>query len=504
MRIKNRNNKRKKKNERKSPNSGASVNKRPKTSSRTVSDDDSEIIESEESEALPETFGGETKESDSDRRGREKEERKRQQTEEAAERERQRGANIAASQSIPCLANIGGIRVEKNGIIEFEGGETFEKWTKQEAEDATGILKKTIKANIHRKNKSSGTKGIFKGQQVMFINAPVDTSNKVPCGHCTQHFSITGTRIQHVRKFHPGVLPPARKNSRMPEEFETFTTRKQYAIIIKRIKSTIKCDRKKHNVTEEDKVKLMAMDNRETYHMIARQICEHMNAKGMFADYNVIDDNGGLIKHGFVFRSHGGLFNVSLDRIEDNADGFYKLHFPDPKNALKNIHVVAQMANVACKASTATIQTKVTDFENKSVEQRKKDFKKVLDISNKKTQNGERTPLYAHANNTWANDNKCKGAFDTYQAYWRHLLVLLEDQEGLCAVATIPMSLESGPWLMSCDAIDPRLGHVPDNLRLVCFYNNPTNHSKQNKALTDTTPTSLNTVLHDEYWRIVR
>ena len=64
MRIKNRNNKRKKKND-KSNNSGASVKKRPKTSSRTVSDDDSEIIESVESEALPETFGGETKESDS-------------------------------------------------------------------------------------------------------------------------------------------------------------------------------------------------------------------------------------------------------------------------------------------------------------------------------------------------------------------------------------------------------------------------------------------------------
>jgi hypothetical protein len=451
---------------------------------------------------------GETKESDSDRRGRQKKERKRQQAEDAAERERQRNAKRAKSQSISCLANIGGERVEKNGIIEFEGGETFGPFsTKQKAEEATGILKGTIKQNIHRKNKSRGEKGIFKDQQVLFISAPVDTSNKFHCDvpGCGKHYSTKGGITEHVRDKHPEVpLPPARKNLRMPEEFETFMKRKQYAIIVKRIKSIIQRDRTKHNVTEEDKAKLLAMDNRETHHMIARQICEHMNLFGMFANENVIDDNGGLIVHGFVFRSHGGLFNVSLDRIEDNADGFYKLHFPDPKNALKNIHVVAQMANVACKASTATIQKKVTDFENKSVEQRKKDFKKVLDISNKKTQNGERTPLYAHANNTWANDNKCKGAFDTYQAYWKHMLVLLEKQEGLCKVAKIPMSLESGPWLMSCDAIDPRLGHVPGNLRLVCFYNNPTNHSKQNKDPNDPTPHSLNTVLHNEYWRIVR
>ena len=221
--------------------SGASVKKRPKTSSRTVSDDDSEIIESEESEALPETFGGETKEFDSDRRGREQKERKRQQAEDAAERERQRNAKRAKSQSISCLANIGGERVEKNGIIEFEGGETFGPFsTKQEAEEATGILKGTIKQNIHRKNKSRGEKGIFKDQQVLFISAPVDTSNKFHCDvpGCGKHYSTKGGITEHVRDKHPEVpLPPARKNLRMPEEFETFMTRKQYAIIIKRIKA---------------------------------------------------------------------------------------------------------------------------------------------------------------------------------------------------------------------------------------------------------------------------
>ena len=487
------------------------------------------------------------------------------------------------------IANIGGERVEKNGIIEFEGGETFGPYSKQEAKDNTGIPKLTIDSNIYRKCKSRGKKGIFEGKKVMFINAPVDTSDKVPCKHCNKHFSIKGGMTAHVRAKHPNVLPPAVEIIKMPEEYKTFTppiTQKQYAFVVKRVRSNIEHDiriselstlmalvegydepwssvnkegaakkyhlteqqiqdsidnneeltivkgmhklqlglgktkkiklagRKvtfswKHKVTEEDKIKVLAMDNLETYHMIARQICEYMNAKGMFAKENVTDDNGGFIRHGFVFESHGGLFNLSFDRIEDNytvnGQTFRKLHYPDPENALENINVVAFMANVQCKASTKMIQETYDIYKNKSEEQRKKEFEEVLEFSHKKTKNGERTPLYGHAKNIWTKDEQCKGAFDTAKAYWKHMLVLLKKQKGICAVAKIPMSaFGSGPWKISCDAINPLLGHVPRNLRLVCLYNNPQDFSKLNKDLTDTTPTSLTTEIHDEYWRIVR
>ena len=589
-------NKRKNKKRRKSNNSGSNDNKRPKTSSRTVTDDDSEIVESK-SEALLETFGGETKESDSDRRGREKKEREQKKTEKAAERERQRRAKKSASTTKPCFANIGGKRVKKNGIMTFEGGTDFPTdfpyLSRSIAEEATGISLSAIGNNINKKSKSNGKKGIFKDQQVMFINAPVDTSNRVHCEHCNKHYGTKGVMIRHVRAFHPGILPPAQEITRMPEQYKTFTTpitQKQYAFLVARVKANIEHDRDKskmkklmalvdgfaepwpslniegaakkyhldeqqirdsiannesltivkgihklqlglgkirrinladrkvtfswkYKVTEEDKIKLDEMKNRETYHMIAQQICVHMNAKGMFASENVIDDNGGLIVHGFVFESHGGLFNISLDRIEDeytvNGQTFRKLHYPNPENALENINVVAFMANVTCKASTATIQERYDIYKNKSEDQQKEDFKNVLDNSQRCSINGKKTPLYQHANKIWKRD-KCKGAFpDTptkrgFRAYWQHMLVLLEKQEGLCAVAKIPMSLESGPWLMSCDAIDPKKGHVPGNLRLVCLYNNTPDHSKLNKDLTDTRPRSLNTILHDEYWRIVR
>ena len=576
----------KKPKKRKSTNSGSNDNKRPR-----LSDDDSDSFDSTISEALPETFGGETKETDCDRRGREKKERERKKIEEAAERERQRVAKSAASKTKPCIANIGGKRVEKNGIMTFEGGTDFQYLSRPIAEEATGISKRAIVNNISMGCQSRGIKGIFKGQKVMFINAPDDTSDKVPCGHCNSHFNSICAMRQHVRAKHPGFYPSAAKRTRMPEQYKTFTppiTPKQYSFLVKKIRGNIqsdlkKCDQKelmalvegvaelpeplpsvnikgaakkyhfteeqildsianneeltigggrhvlingrgrtttiklaghkvtfswKYKVTEEDKIKLLAMNNRETYHMIARQICEYMNAKGMFAKKNVIDDNGGLLKHGFVFESHGGLFAISFDRIEDeytvNGQTFHKLHYPNLDDALENIRVVALMANVAYKATTAKIQERYDIYKNKSEDQQKEEFKKVLEISHKQYHNGKNTPLYGHASKIWADDKLCKGAFDTYQDYWQHMLVLLKEQEGLCKVAKIPMSLESGPWKISCDAIDPLLGHVPDNLRLVCLYNNVIDHSKQNKDLTDTRPHSLNTILHNEYWRIVR
>ena len=72
----------------------------------------------------------------------------------------------------------------------------------------------------------------------MFINAPVDTSDRVPCEHCNKHYEYRRHMIQHVRAKHPGVLPPAREITRMPEEYKTFTppiTPKQYAFIVEKV-----------------------------------------------------------------------------------------------------------------------------------------------------------------------------------------------------------------------------------------------------------------------------
>ena len=186
------------------------------------------------------------------------------------------------------------------------------------------------------------------------------------------------------------------------------------------------------------------------------------------------------------------------------AKHFTNCTTPILKTLLKTFMLSLLWPMYLAKLPQLRFKKKSLTLENKPVKQQKEDFKNVLENSHKKNHNGKKTPLYSHANHTWKKDKLCKGAFDTYQAYWKHMLVLLEKQEGLCKVAKIPMSLSSGPWKISCDAIDPLLGHVPDNLRLVCLYNNVADFSKLNKDLTDTRPTSPTTDIHDEYWRIVR
>ena len=75
-------------------------------------------------------------------------------------------------------------------------------------------------------------------------------------------------------------------------------------------------------------------------------------------------------------------------------------------------------------------------------------------------------------------------------------------QNGRCNVSMLPMTIESGPWLMSVDAIDSKLGHVRGNLRLVCVCNNPVDRSKENTNSNDAATTSLTPEIHDEYWGI--
>ena len=118
---------------RKSSNFGASSDKRQKTSSDT-----SEIIESEESEASPENFAGETKETDSDRRGREKKEREQKKREDKAERERQRVAKRQQVNLNRVLRTLAVNEWRRMVLSTFEGGTDFGPFSSRPiAEEAT-------------------------------------------------------------------------------------------------------------------------------------------------------------------------------------------------------------------------------------------------------------------------------------------------------------------------------------------------------------------------------
>jgi len=315
---------------------------------------------------------------------------------------------------------------------------------------------------------------------------------------------------KHCRDKHPGHLPAARKFLRKPADLDV--TDKEFRFIKNMVVTNIKNDiehihkKVKNPVSEQDKSKLKAMNNPETKQMLTVQIVTYMIERGMCATENVVDDNDGILPQGFNIRHHGGLFKLSLDRKLDHENGVYCIHFPNIDNALQNINLVALLANVAYKASKKERQNRYDEFNNKTEEQLQKEFVQVWAISQKRTYAVSfkvytKTPLYGHATNFFREDKKCKAHFSKSSDYWEYILKLLIKQEGRCAVSKLLMSLKSGPWLMSVDAIDPKKGHVRGNLRLVCACNNPTDNSKQNKNLNDTL-TSLTTVIYDQYWGI--
>jgi len=77
----------------------------------------------------------------------------------------------------------------------------------------------------------------------------------------------------------------------------------------------------------------------------------------------------------------------------------------------------------------------------------------------------------------------CHDAFQTRKDFFLHALALLETQQCRCAISNIWLEgrdpdVRNNPFQMSLDAIDPRKGHVPGNLRWVCMCLNACDCSK--------------------------
>ena len=109
------------------------------------------------------------------------------------------------------------------------------------------------------------------------------------------------------------------------------------------------------------------------------------------------------------------------------------------------------MSNVANKASKFQRQHYVDEYEKKSEKSRKQEFDVLFKFSKKKTFNRRRTPLSLHAVHAVQKDEKCKQAFGSHFSYWQHLLVLLKQQEGLCANMVMSVS-----FMVDRDLTDPR------------------------------------------------
>lgn len=332
-----------------------------------------------------------------------------------------------------------------------------------------------------------------------------------PCPGCINVYPRNDSMLRHCRKKHPDLLPPAKvmpPRIEMSEQFVGLISTAIWRFLKEMVRDGIATDirmskKKDMKVSKANNKKLLAMDNNKTKHRITEQLAQHMLDKGMFRTKNVKDDNGGILPHGFMFRRHGGLYKASFDRKRDKCDGSYCLHYPDPENALLNINVVALLANTRYKATNEEHRERYLKYKAMSESDFAQEFQKELAVVNKKTQ----TVLYQCALNTLTGkrkDKKCCKYFGTVDKYFQYLLVLLKEQKGRCAVTkTLMLSTKSCPWKMSADAINPLLGHVPGNLRLVCVCCNPTDSTKkQSKKDKTKTVTSLTTEVYKIYYNL--
>lgn len=284
-----------------------------------------------------------------------------------------------------------------------------------------------------------------------------------------------------MRKQHPdeaiAYLGVPRTRLKCPSEFEgTHMNKYRWQFLKQMIGRNIQADLKKKNLRPQDRTLLANMSNDTTIHHIASQIARRI-LNDRLLEKNTTDVFGGFLPNGLIMREHGGLFKLSLDRLQNtHSGGEYCIHYPDLDNAMANIRLVPFALNMGkCGAFTLGM---VQEAVRKPV-----DLASLLNYESQATRKPYgNTTLYACCNSIFKKDAKARNTFrGSRPAIWQWARARLKAIGGRCEISGIPLrtNQEKGsPFQMSIDAIQPTLGHVPGNMRIVCRFLNPTCRDK--------------------------
>jgi len=336
------------------------------------------------------------------------------------------------------------------------------------------------------------------------------STDRHPCLVCKQTFSDQRGRDRHMRKQHPNeaiTYLRCRPKLKCPSEFEgTHMNKGRWQFLKLMIKTNILIDQRKKKLRHKDRILLAKMNNNTTIHHMAAQIARRTLDDGLL-EKNTTDTFGGFLPNGLIMRAHGGLFKLSIDRLhEKHSGGEYCLHYPDPDNAMANIRLVPLAINLgACGAFTLNM---VQEAVGQPVDVASLlDYESVLGRKCITARKGKKnTTLYMCCNNIFTRDEKARDAFGSRNATWQWARAHLESIGGRCEISGIPLrtNQEKGsPFQMSIDAINPTLGHVPGNMRLVCRFLNPSCREKD-KIFDDPKdgPSQWTPELFRQYFRI--
>ena len=317
------------------------------------------------------------------------------------------------------------------------------------------------------------------------FRCPVETCKKHREGNW---FSSKNYLRQHIRTSHKDRMeelgvPPVEKNLRIPKKYSKRAD--EWSYIKEKVGSHIQADIKnKERFTPDEKEFNDSIDNNEEKHRITESIMRYID-EHVYLQKGCEDSLGGILPVDMKLRRHYGLFQLSMDRIDNDRPHFNK------DDLLANIQFIPFAFNVPCNiasehhSNTASFLRTVRRTQQIFLQKKLADIDSLIDQQTLITTNGNRNALTSCVYHFWHSDKKCKNSFKNQQELREYALDLLRKQNCRSPISGIFLLgntlRKRHPLQLSIDAINPKKGHVKGNLRIVCLYENCTNNISQKK-----------------------
>ena len=284
---------------------------------------------------------------------------------------------------------------------------------------------------------------------------------------CGKSYSQKGNLDTHKFKKH-GIPMSGTKPIPYPPGYN----KDIFKFIKNKVRNCITNDKKKMNKEDWE-----FFNNNEQKHRLAKLLYEREIIQNK-AHESLRDKLGGHLPNTLVLSEFGGIFQGSLDRIDRKQN-----HFVNTNDPISNVQLVplgmntsANLSNLHMGDTVEILKQKIKESEKRTQEEADSaiEFQKKtrIKVDGKWTDN----TLYNSCHNSYKHDERCRAEFETRGAYFQHCLKILKEQNNRCAVSYIFFENHGtfNPFKISVDAIDPRLGHVPGNLRIIILALNCT------------------------------
>ena len=359
--------------------------------------------------------------------------------------------------------------------------------------------KKKKMAPFKRKKKSQREEARLQKAREYHRNAPIQH-----CTCCLYTTRRTSHMKKHLRTQH-GELLPIKKRTRKPYKFGKCT-----AFLRKMVFRHVQQDKEKNRFNEQ-----YPEPTNEQQDEIIKDILKRLGVryKKSIDNQQCRDDYGGVLPKGFNFHFHGGVHNISCDRIDNNHIPHY---FFVNNTWLSNIKITVTMMNHKTNTTRNMILEEIErqkTWTPSTVLSMQQELLEWWEGSASYQENGKKYTkiVYSSIYNAWKREQQnelFKKQFCTFKNFFEYCIALLKKQNCQSALSGILMwqtqkNSDAGTrsFAPSLDAIDPQKGgHVKGNLRWVCSYENIINHDKEKKKnYSDDSPSILTTEILSTY-----